>query len=238
MGGSELVADAASLWVFIAAFHRYVSPIDLLVAYGLANVLAVIPITPGGLGVVEGVLIPTLHGFHVPSKVALLGVLGYRLVNFWLPIPVGGATYVSLRFTSEGWRERIHSVHDEIIEHKAPVDDASASDGQGGDGSTPSGTTGTSASAPGTSTSSTSTPASAAELPASQTGTSHSVAGPPASGAGPSASGAGTAPSAVSRPVPAGDTDHDNVIGPTDRDKAVGPLRKMMWSLGFRRSTA
>jgi uncharacterized protein (TIRG00374 family) len=115
--------DAASLWVFIAAFHKLVSPIDLLVAYGLANVLAVIPITPGGLGVVEGVLIPTLVGFHVPTGVATLGVLGYRLVNFWLPIPVGGGTYLSLRFTSEGWRERIRSVHEDIVEQRPPLMD-------------------------------------------------------------------------------------------------------------------
>ena len=46
--------DAASLWVFVAAFSHFISPIDLLVAYGLANILAAIPITPGGLGVVEG----------------------------------------------------------------------------------------------------------------------------------------------------------------------------------------
>ena len=89
--------DAASLWVFIFAFGKAVSPIDLLVAYGLANILAVIPITPGGLGVVEGVLIPTLVGFHVHKTIAILGVLSYRLVNFWLPIPLGGAAYLSLR---------------------------------------------------------------------------------------------------------------------------------------------
>ncbi len=122
--------DAASLWVFIAAFHKLVSPIDLLVAYGLANVLAVIPITPGGLGVVEGVLIPTLVGFHVSKNVALLGVLGYRLVNYWLPIPVGGGTYLSLRFTSEGWRERIRSVHEDIVEQRPSLV-------AGGDGSDP-----------------------------------------------------------------------------------------------------
>ena len=81
--------DAASLFVFIAALGKIVSPIDLLVAYGLAQVLAVIPITPSGLGVIEGVLIPTLVGFGVPRETAILGVLGYRLVNFWLPIPVG-----------------------------------------------------------------------------------------------------------------------------------------------------
>jgi uncharacterized protein (TIRG00374 family) len=73
------------------------NPIDLLVAYGLANVLAVIPLTPGGLGVIEGVLIPTLVGFHVPKGVAVFAVLAYRLVNFWLPIPIGGAAYLSLR---------------------------------------------------------------------------------------------------------------------------------------------
>jgi len=89
--------DAASLWVFIAAFHTLISPIDLLVAYGLANVLAVIPITPSGLGVIEGVLIPTLAGFGVAKEKAVLAVVGYRLVNFWLPIPIGGLCYLSLR---------------------------------------------------------------------------------------------------------------------------------------------
>jgi uncharacterized protein (TIRG00374 family) len=91
------ILDAACLWVFIAAFGRLVSPIDLLVAYGLANVLAVIPITPSGLGVIEGILIPTLVGFGVPKTQAIVAVLGYRVVNFWLPIPVGGISYLSLR---------------------------------------------------------------------------------------------------------------------------------------------
>jgi hypothetical protein len=90
--------DAASLWVFLRAFGKTVFPIDLLVAYGLANILAVIPITPSGLGVIEGVLIPTLVGFHVPKATAILGVISYRLINFWLPIPVGGASYLSLRW--------------------------------------------------------------------------------------------------------------------------------------------
>jgi uncharacterized protein (TIRG00374 family) len=90
--------DAASLWVFLRAFGNSVFPIDLLVAYGLANILAVIPITPSGLGVVEGVLIPTLVGFNVPKATAILGVISYRLINFWLPIPVGGASYLSLRW--------------------------------------------------------------------------------------------------------------------------------------------
>ena len=36
-------------------------PLDgLIVAFGLANIFASLPITPGGLGIVEGIYIPTL----------------------------------------------------------------------------------------------------------------------------------------------------------------------------------
>ena len=109
--------DAACLFVFVVALHGYISPINLLVAYGLANILAVIPITPGGLGIIEGILIPALHGFGVPLYIAGPAVLGYRVVNFWLPIPVGGVSYLSLRFESVGWRQRLSNARDEIVEH-------------------------------------------------------------------------------------------------------------------------
>ena len=89
--------DAASLWIFLAAFGYHAGVEGLLIAFGLANVLAAIPITPGGLGVVEGILIPTLVAFGAPYGVAVVGVISYRLVNFWLPIPIGGLTYLSLR---------------------------------------------------------------------------------------------------------------------------------------------
>ncbi len=92
------ILDAACLWVFLWAFGNPISPIDLMVAYGLANILAVIPLTPGGLGVVEGVLIPTIVGFGVPLVPATAAVLAYRLLNFWLPIPFGGLAYLSM-----GW---------------------------------------------------------------------------------------------------------------------------------------
>jgi uncharacterized protein (TIRG00374 family) len=97
--------DAASLWVFVGAFGHWVRLDDLLVAYGLANVLAVLPITPSGLGVVEFVLTSTLVGFGTPRDIALLGVITYRVLNFWLPIPIGGLAYLSLR-AEYGVRER------------------------------------------------------------------------------------------------------------------------------------
>lgn len=97
--------DAAALWVFVAAYGHATVPDGLLVAFGLANVLAVLPVTPGGLGIVEGVLVPTLVGFGVPRDAALLGVLSYRAVQFWLPIPVAGLAYLSLRRTLDRGRQ-------------------------------------------------------------------------------------------------------------------------------------
>ncbi len=89
--------DAASLWVFVLAYGHRLDLDGLIVAFGLANVLAALPLTPGGLGIVEGVLVPTIVGFGTPRGIALLGVVSYRLVNFWLPIPVAALTYLSLR---------------------------------------------------------------------------------------------------------------------------------------------
>ena len=91
--------DAASLLVFVGAFGHWVNPDGLLVAYGLANVLAAIPLTPGGLGVVEAALTTLLVGFGTPRGIATLGVVVYRLFQFWAPIPLGGLTYVSLQAT-------------------------------------------------------------------------------------------------------------------------------------------
>jgi uncharacterized protein (TIRG00374 family) len=89
--------DAASLWCFVAAFGHLVNPVELFAAYGIANVAGALPITPGGLGVVDSIAPLLLVGFGVTRSVATLGVLAWRLVNFWLPIPTGAAAYVSLR---------------------------------------------------------------------------------------------------------------------------------------------
>jgi hypothetical protein len=89
--------DAASLWVFLRAFGSSVDPDALIIAFGLANVFAVVPITPGGLGIVEGIYIPTLVGFGLTRSEATLGVLSYRLAQFWFPILLGGVLYASLR---------------------------------------------------------------------------------------------------------------------------------------------
>jgi hypothetical protein len=99
--------DAGALWAFVAAYGHISRPIDLFVAYGVANVLAAVPLTPGGLGIVEAVAATSLIGFGVPAGIAWLGVISWRLFNFWLPIPVGAGAYLSIRVQhGAGLRER------------------------------------------------------------------------------------------------------------------------------------
>jgi uncharacterized protein (TIRG00374 family) len=91
------VFDALSLWVFIRAFGATLEPDALIVAFGIANILSFIPITPGGLGIVEGVYIPMLVGFGLTRSTATVSVLSYRVAQYWLPILAGWACYLSLR---------------------------------------------------------------------------------------------------------------------------------------------
>lgn len=67
--------------------------------FALVNTLAWLPVTPAGLGIVEAALVPTLVGFGSTRAVAILGVITWRLLSFWLPIPLGAAAYASLTHT-------------------------------------------------------------------------------------------------------------------------------------------
>lgn len=89
--------DAAALWVILAAYGYQADLAALLAAYCLANVLGALPLTPGGLGVIETVLISSLTVFGVPFHVAVIGVLSWRVINFWIPVPIAGLTWLSLR---------------------------------------------------------------------------------------------------------------------------------------------
>jgi len=111
--------DAASLWSFLAALGHIVDPVELFVAYGIANVLGAIPVTPGGLGVIEASAVPLLVGFGSTRNVATLGVIGWRLVNFWLPIPAGAAAYISLQVPrGSGLRAHRRALRDMAAEAK------------------------------------------------------------------------------------------------------------------------
>jgi uncharacterized protein (TIRG00374 family) len=71
------------------------NPALVLLAFVVASVLGLLPFTPGGLGFVEAGLAATLAVAGISTGDALVATLVYRLLTFWLPIPLGGvAAYV------------------------------------------------------------------------------------------------------------------------------------------------
>lgn len=112
--------DASVLWLFLGAFGHWASIPGLLVAYGLANVLAAIPLSPGGLGVIETTLVVTLVGFGSPRAVASLGVSAYRLVQFWAPIPAGVVAWASL--SGADWRHPVQAMKDRFSDATPDTD--------------------------------------------------------------------------------------------------------------------
>ena len=89
--------DAAALWVFLRAYGASADIDALIVAFGLVNVLAVIPITPGGLGIIDGGLPLALAGFGLTKATAVLGTATYRMAQYFFPIVLGGMLYATLR---------------------------------------------------------------------------------------------------------------------------------------------
>jgi uncharacterized protein (TIRG00374 family) len=61
----------------------------VLLAFVAAQLLAQIPVTPGGIGVVEAGLTATLALAGVRGGDAALATLAYRLVSYWLMLPAG-----------------------------------------------------------------------------------------------------------------------------------------------------
>jgi uncharacterized protein (TIRG00374 family) len=92
--------DLLALWASLHAYGASIPADGVVLAFGLASMIAWLPVTPSGLGVTEGVMIPLLVVFGSTSSAAVLGVLTWRLMSFWLPIPLGALAYGSLRLGS------------------------------------------------------------------------------------------------------------------------------------------
>ena len=87
--------DFLTLLTALAAFGSEARVSLVLLAYAAASVLAMVPLTPGGLGFVEAGLTGTLTLAGLSPADAVSAALLYRLMSFWLPIPVGlGAAIV------------------------------------------------------------------------------------------------------------------------------------------------
>ncbi len=93
IGGALLLSLAYILCLAacVAAFGRSVPFGKIGFVYLTGSTLGSIIPTPGGLGAVEAALTAGLTASGVPGAVAVSAVLLFRLLTFWLPVPVGWA---------------------------------------------------------------------------------------------------------------------------------------------------
>ncbi len=81
------LVDVLALWLTLRMVGVQAAPLAVLAAFALANLAALVPITPGGIGMVELTLTATLVGMGAPAGPTAIGVAAYRVFNYWLPIP-------------------------------------------------------------------------------------------------------------------------------------------------------
>jgi uncharacterized protein (TIRG00374 family) len=89
--------DYLALLCALRAVGATPQPSLVLLAYTGAAVLALIPVTPGGLGFVEAGLVGTLKLAGVAASDALAATLLYRIVSFWFPLPAAAVAYALFR---------------------------------------------------------------------------------------------------------------------------------------------
>jgi uncharacterized protein (TIRG00374 family) len=95
--GGRIGLDYLCLLAALLATGARPNPSLVLLAYAATAVIALVPLTPGGLGIVEASLSGLLVLAGVKPGSAVLATLAYRLASYWLPIMAGALSYVLFR---------------------------------------------------------------------------------------------------------------------------------------------
>ena len=93
LSAGRLAFDYLCLLAALRATGSRPRPSVILVAYAVAGIIGMIPLTPGGLGLVEASLTGLLVLAQVDSSQAVLATLTYRLASYWAPLLAGPIAY-------------------------------------------------------------------------------------------------------------------------------------------------
>lgn len=130
----------AGWWAFVnwlADFGCFVASIfavgagvpwrGVLFAYGMGQLAASLPFTPGGLGVVEGSLTVALVAYGGSTAATVSAVLLYRILSFWLMLPAGGLVMCGLAVARH--RDSVVSTRDGLVAEGAAIEAFAGEDG-------------------------------------------------------------------------------------------------------------
>jgi uncharacterized protein (TIRG00374 family) len=88
---ANTVLDAATLQAALASVGQHVGLGAAFATYAFASIVAMVPVSPGGLGTFEGTCVALLHQWDIGLEPALAGTLLFRGLTFWLPMVPGMA---------------------------------------------------------------------------------------------------------------------------------------------------
>lgn len=90
------LGDITCFYFVFLSFGYHIHIGVLIFSYGIASIISMISFIPGGIGVTEGSLGLLYSGLGVPSALAVTAILVFRLFSFWIWIPFGLYSFVSL----------------------------------------------------------------------------------------------------------------------------------------------
>lgn len=90
-------ADLVCLLAVVRAFDLTLPVAAVAGTYLAVQIVRQVPLTPGGIGVIETGLLTGLVGAGASNASAAAAVLGYRVLSCWLVIPIGLVAWTVLR---------------------------------------------------------------------------------------------------------------------------------------------
>jgi len=97
LSAGRLLFDYLCLLFSVRAVGAHPRPSLILLAYAVAGIIGLVPITPGGLGIVEASLSGLLVLAGLTGVEAVLATLAYRLASYWLPLMAGPFAYAAFK---------------------------------------------------------------------------------------------------------------------------------------------
>jgi uncharacterized membrane protein YbhN (UPF0104 family) len=124
---ATVVNHAAMTGLFVASIRAAgisddeISTAWVIASFGFGRLLVMIPISPGGLGLVDFgyISLLTAGGSGVDANLIAAGVLLFRALSFLPPIPIGLASFLFWR-ANKSWRRDYRVVQrGEFVEPRA-----------------------------------------------------------------------------------------------------------------------